>query len=334
LLRWAVLLAVVSAGALASSSAAAVESRKQGVAHRKKPATSAPVVPTSELASEVAAALGEPAVSDLPQQPEEQGPEPVAMGTPERDVAQDRAALERSRGVDTSIAVVEARAGAFARWFKYKDALGQSLRDYQLGGAPLAGVHVELFPLARTRTFLRALGMGGGYSRSIGVSSAFSDGVVGTTFERFDVDLRWRQSLGDRVTLVGALAYERSTFTFDETVPAWLATQTPDTRTESGVAKLDARVAVLPWVHGLAGVRGGFAIPSAPLSSRFPHGHAGVVGVELGAAFPLVRGVELRGSVTYSRYFYSFAPDPGSPYVAGGALDEYGGANGSLAIWL
>ena len=44
----------------------------------------------------------------------------------------------------------------------------------------------------------------------------------------------------------------------------------------------------------------------------------------------LVRGWEARLVGDYERYFYSFKPEPGDEYVAGGALDQFYG--GRLAV--
>jgi hypothetical protein len=79
---------------------------------------------------------------------------------------------------------------------------------------------------------------------------------------------------------------------------------------------------------GAAGFRAVF--DAGTLATRFRSPTANGVDFELGVAMSLVRGWEARLVGDYERYFYSFKPEPGDEYVAGGALDQFYG--GRLAV--
>jgi hypothetical protein len=51
----------------------------------------------------------------------------------------------------------------------------------------------------------------------------------------------------------------------------------------------------------------------------------------MGAAFEIASGFEARLEGSYRRFFYAMNPRPGDPFVAGGALDEFWGAEAKVA---
>jgi hypothetical protein len=76
----------------------------------------------------------------------------------------------------------------------------------------------------------------------------------------------------------------------------------------------------------------GLAVLSAgDLTDRFSRASVAGIDAMLGASFTIVPGLEARLLARYRRFFYSMHPVPGDAYVAGGALDELGGLQGSLA---
>jgi hypothetical protein len=66
-------------------------------------------------------------------------------------------------------------------------------------------------------------------------------------------------------------------------------------------------------------------------AARFPRLSVGGVEGKLGMALSLFSPWEARIIFDYRRYFYSFNPQPGDPYIAGGALDEYFTVTAGLA---
>jgi hypothetical protein len=64
-------------------------------------------------------------------------------------------------------------------------------------------------------------------------------------------------------------------------------------------------------------------LAAGALLERFRDGSVGGMDLSVGVALPIKAGFEARLGFNYTRYFYSFYPNPGDPYIAGGALDEY-----------
>jgi hypothetical protein len=193
-------------------------------------------------------------------------------------------------------------------------------------------VQGELYPMARLSIpVLRGLGIAGGVSHALAVTSKTSTGEsVSTTWTRAEGDLRLRfgfggdEAQGARVVLVvrGGVLMERFGFSGDPSLLPWL----PDVSDLFWRVGADGRFRVGP-VALLAGVSYLPAIAGGELPSRFRETSFGGVELHAGIAVPIVRIFELRAEATYTRVFYSFQPTPGDLYVAGGALDQFVRAN-------
>ena len=70
----------------------------------------------------------------------------------------------------------------------------------------------------------------------------------------------------------------------------------------------------------LAAVGYQFVSSAGALSHRFPQASVGGADLLAGVGLPLGRKLEARVALTYSRYFYSFNPNVGDAYVAGGGV--------------
>jgi hypothetical protein len=123
------------------------------------------------------------------------------------------------------------------------------------------------------------------------------------------------------------LAYGRVAYNFEDA--GQLISDTPSVDYRYLRPAVDARVTfgrVALFVDG--GYR---AILSAGyVGSRFPHAQVGGVDVGAGVSVALPHDLALRLTGQYLRFFYDFRPQPGDPYVAGGAVDEF--AVGELAL--
>jgi hypothetical protein len=71
-------------------------------------------------------------------------------------------------------------------------------------------------------------------------------------------------------------------------------------------------------------------LSSGYVAGHFPHATVGGMDVGAGVRVSLPRNFALSLSGQYQRYFYDLRPQPGDPYIAGGALDEF--AVGELAL--
>jgi hypothetical protein len=209
------------------------------------------------------------------------------------------------------------------RRFAYSDPITANTRDYDVFGAPMPSIAVEVYPAAGTKIpFVKDLGLTGGFSRAFGISSATKSGTkLGTTWMRAGGGLRARfrpgSNEGPMIGITGGLNF--TSFTFD--APASLTASVPDVTYASLRAGLDARIPF--WRMALlldAGYDG--ALSAGTVHDRFTGATVGGLDGGVGLAILIAAGFEARLTGHYTRYFYSFDPVPGDAYVAGGALDE------------
>jgi hypothetical protein len=225
--------------------------------------------------------------------------------------------------VDRTVFVFSAGGGSAARVFRYHDGLSPALRTYDLAASPNLVLAAEVYPLARLGVpIVRRLGLYGGFQRALGVSSQTSTGTtVSTTWWRAEGGLRFRVPFGEEDRFVlgvdGGVVKERFSFTGAKTLTAWL----PDVdyffwragldgRLRAGPLGLLAQAAYLPAIQGGA------------VADRFRQTSFSAVELGFGLAVPIVPIFELRATAVYTRVFYSFHPEVGDLYVAGGALDH------------
>jgi hypothetical protein len=207
----------------------------------------------------------------------------------------------------------------------YTDLVIENLRTYDVIGVPVVAVAGEAYPGARSNIpVVRDLGLAVAYAGALGLDSALPDGTsVRTSWHRVDAALRGRIRIGSRpfaplVTVSAGYAFTR----FAVDAPGAVASQAPTVTYHSARLGADGRVPIGPVALRLgAGYR--FPFAAGALVERFRDGSVGCLDALVGIAVPITRGVEARASAEYTRYFYSFYPEPGDPYIAGGALDEY-----------
>jgi hypothetical protein len=222
-----------------------------------------------------------------------------------------------------SILVFSAGGGTGARVFRYHDGLTPDLRTYDLAASPNLVLAAEVYPLARLSVpVVRGLGVYGGFQRALGVSSQTSNGMsVSTSWWRAEGGLRLRLAFGDEgrvvVGLHGGVVKERFGFDGDPKLVPWL----PDVDYLFWRAGADGRFRVGP-VALLAQAAYLPAWKSGQLADRFRQTSFAAVELGGGLAVPVVRIFEMRATAVYTRVFYSFHPEVGDVYVAGGALDH------------
>lgn len=285
-------------------------------------------VPLAKDASERRAALRdaiEPALADLIPPPPPPPPEPVAGSpTTEEPPEDDQAKTERApHDVSTEIVEVGLAFALGGRFFDYNDRITQNLRSYDVFGAPSLALRGEAYPLTTTGIpVLRDLGLTVAFATAIGLRSETTDGTaIGSSWTRFAAGLRARIRTDDApsatVGLSGRFGLVR--FAFDDDTP--IADELPDVAYTYLRAGLDARV---PFGRVAIGVHGGYLgmLSSGDVLDRFRDPSVGGVDVGGTLGVSIVSGLEARLFGEYTRMFYAFSPEPGDPYVAGGALDE------------
>ena len=210
------------------------------------------------------------------------------------------------------------------RRFKYSDALGSALRPYQLPIAPMASFGLEAYPLAATDVpVLRDLGFRGRFSRAFGLDSTTPDGAqIETSWTRFGGDMRARLLIPGRHPLEFGAFFGADASYFVMSSQATVMALLPSARTISLRFGLDGRVLVLGRFSTLLSLAYLAVISPGEIYDHFRDPHVAGIDGELGCAVALIPGLEARLSGRYTRYFATFHPQVGDPYVAGGALDE------------
>ncbi len=245
---------------------------------------------------------------------------PPALPLPPKD---EGPAREKNQ-VSTALLVASVAFEIGGRRFAYSDPYSANTRDYDVFGAPMPAVALEVYPAAGTKIpVLHDLGLTGSFARAFGISSATKSGTtLGTTWMRLGGGLRARfrpgSAAGPVIGLNGGIHF--TSFDFD--APAALAASAPSVMYTSLRGGIDARIPFRRMALLLdAGYDG--ALSAGAVHERFTG--ASVGGLDFGAGFALLlaSGFEARLTAHYTRYFYTFDPVPGDAYVAGGALDEF-----------
>ncbi|WP_437768216.1 hypothetical protein WMF27_14845 [Sorangium sp. So ce281] len=217
---------------------------------------------------------------------------------------------------------IEAGVEFAGRWFDYSDPVTQNLRPYDVFGQPALSISGEVYPLASTDIpVLKGLGITAGYMMALGLNSAVGDGdPLGTTYQRINLGLRERLSIGES-SVLGISAGLRL-LTFEVDAAEALASTVPNVSYTLIRAGLDARVPVGPVALAL-GADYLFPLSSGQVYERFEGASVQGIGAMAGVLVPVTTGVEARLLLEYARFFSSFEPAIGDPYVAGGAIDQY-----------
>jgi hypothetical protein len=290
--------------------------------------------PAPEAAPEpVAAATPAPSPAVVPAKPRDDEPGPGAVAAA-GESSPDRAATpSNERGHFGRNALELSLGGEFAvRQFQYNEGLTSNLRSYELDGAPAGVVEAGLYPFA----FSGGSGMGdvgvvGSYARALGLRSDLSTGTAyDTDWERFfaGARARWRlTSDPDASVLAADAGYGEETFSFGANS---LGDTAPDVDYRFVRLGGDARFPFGRFALS-AGASYLAVLSAGGLAGRFPQSQVGGIDATLGASLTIVRGLEARIVASYRRFFYAMHPTPGDGYVAGGALDQLGGLQGSLA---
>ena len=213
-----------------------------------------------------------------------------------------------------------------ARWFAYSDPLkvATNLRPYNVAGVPLLSLGGELQPLRWTGVpVLSDVAIAGEYTFAPHLTSSVTEGRdIPTSWDHGNVWLRVPIRLG-RGEVAPRGGYGWLDFSFQETGP--LAAEIPTVRYRLVRVGLDGRVrlggrfslvAAFEYLEPLAG---------GELYERFRDTTIGGIDADLGVAMVITKGTAISLSVGYTRFFSTFVPVPGDAYVAGGALDQFGG---------
>ncbi|MGK3966647.1 hypothetical protein WMF01_39345 [Sorangium sp. So ce1667] len=234
----------------------------------------------------------------------------------------DTGGKRKKNEIGSALFSVELGVELVGRWFDYSDPRTQNLRPYGVFGQPAISVSGELYPLASTNiAVLKGLGITAGYAQALGLNSAVGGGdPISTTYQRINLGLRERLSLGEKSVLGISAGLRFLTFEID--APADLARTVPNVSYTLFRAGLDGRFPVGPVALGL-GAEYILPLSSGPVYERFTEASVQGIGALAGVMIPVATGIEARLLVEYARFFSSFQPEQGDDYIAGGAIDQY-----------
>ncbi len=210
------------------------------------------------------------------------------------------------------------------RRFTYSDEVGSSLRPYKLPIAPMASFGLEAYPLATSDVpVLRDLGFRGRFSRAFALDSTTPEGdTIETSWTRFGGEVRERFLIPGRHALEFGAFFGADASYFVMSSKSTVMAVLPSARTVSLRFGLDGRVLVAGRFSATLGLAYLAVTSPGEVYEHFRDPHVAGIDGEVGCSVALIPGLEARLSGRYTRYFATFHPEVGDPYVAGGALDE------------
>ena len=267
------------------------------------------------------------------EEPEEEEPEEDEGDEEEEEEEDDDEPSDfEAHQVGSELFSLEAGLEFGGRSFSYSDPITLNLRPYDVFGVPGVTVGGEIYPGATTGiTGLQDVGVSLSYMHALGLSSQTADGryLFGTSWNRFHVGLRYRLRFGDRddnpvvLNFDGRFGFLNFSFEAEDENSAAIENEIGTVGYNVLRIGVDGRLpigsifAFVPKFGYVGPLQGG------EVYDRFRDPTYGAVDMGLAFALVLGAGFETRAGIDYLRIFSSFAPEPGDPYVAGGALDEY-----------
>ncbi|MEI9952461.1 MAG: hypothetical protein WDO74_26650 [Pseudomonadota bacterium] len=210
------------------------------------------------------------------------------------------------------------------RRFSYSDEVGSLLRPYKLPIAPMASFGLEAYPLSTSDVpVLRDLGFRGRFSRAFALDSTTPEGdTIETSWTRFGGEVRERLLIPGRHPLEFGAFFGADASYFVMSSKSAVMALLPSARTVSLRFGLDGRVLVAGRFSLMLNLAYLAVTSPGEVYEHFRDPQVAGVDGELGCSVALIPGLEIRLNGRYTRYFASFHPEVGDPYVAGGALDE------------
>jgi hypothetical protein len=224
---------------------------------------------------------------------------------------------------------VDVTMKVFKRSFAYNDDYFGFLRNFS-GASPMLGIRGEVFPGAFfAGNVLADIGVYFDLSRSFGLESERSDGQrFPTTYATRELGLLVRQRIR-RQSLALRFGYGGHRFELENSGPARPnATVTPD------VPSVDYRFLRIGFESQLRvwnelRLTPSFAylpvFDTGGLESDvwFPRTQSGGITAGLEVSHRFMGTLDLFLAFEYRRFFHSFHPQVGDPFIAGGAADDY-----------
>jgi len=279
-----------------------------------------------------------PEPKETKSEPKETRPEPVAEKPEEKSEPKEETVVSEKierKHTGEELPFVRAAVGGrlFSRRLYWNQDLYKALAKYDLPAAPMAGLDVDFFPGALVSQGPAAwVGINGSFDYALGLGSQASDQVkYSTTALRLRLGLIGRVPIGDLLEIRPALGWMMQSFSIKATGGA--KPPLPDVNYSNLRVGTDLAVKVTGPFSFFAGAFYEQPLSVGEMKTYFPALSVGGFDADLGVA--LVFGsIEVRASVDYTRFWYSMNVKPGDPHIAGGAIDDYKGANLTVGFML
>jgi hypothetical protein len=236
-------------------------------------------------------------------------------------------------------AALDARLGfaVVGRSFWYTDDLFMQLRPYSLAIAPAINAAVEWYPGAHfSRGVASMFGLVADGQFTLLFGSSDSQGRTYPTLAyNFNAGLRTRLWLLDRIDIGLLLGFSMQNFSIDRSAVMLAPAEGIANTTYMGLrAGLTGRAQIIERFAVTAGSTWQYVLSGGQITSSEYFSRATVMAVDfsLGGAVALAKGLEVRLSADWRRYFFAMNPMPGDPLIAGGAVDDNYGLTASIAI--
>jgi hypothetical protein len=279
-----------------------------------------------------------PSVTEPPVVPPPGGPgDRTLADTPVTVDATPSSTVGGTRG--QPLFTAELGASFFNRNLSYTPDGTPNLLTYSANAIFMGFVGIELFPFAKSDSFLAGLGIFGTYQLSIGLKSQQPSTNVSdsSTFSMLSAGLeaRIRPVKYSDFAIVIPVAFRTYNFSVDNA-----ATDFPGLPTQSMVglsAGLKLEIPLGSWFVILLGGDYVFWFQKQQLIGNsnpafFPSGSAGAIEAELGFGIYIAGPLSVRVLGQYSNTNYSLTAAPGSSYTATGAADRLIGGRATLRL--
>jgi hypothetical protein len=223
--------------------------------------------------------------------------------------------------------------GVMSRSLSYTDDLFHTLDSYRLSAGAAFEAGADFYPGALAASGWPAnIGLTGRYDLEPALASYDASGDrLGTTSDAWELGPKVRLPMGS-IEWSASATWARQRFSVQ--IPPSAGLVVPGVAYSALRGDVGARIAVFERVTLLADAAYLHVLGSGEVASQTYFPRLGVAAVEgrLGAAVRISGPFEVRAWADYRRYFFSMNPQPGDPYIAGGALDEYVTLTGALAV--
>jgi hypothetical protein len=253
------------------------------------------------------------------------GSAPLASGPKTARDASGRGAESDQSEVEHSFADVDLTYAVAGRSMSLGGGTATTVGPYHGFWISQFGLDAEAFwDRFAPKEWLRNIGLGLDYRRSIGLTSAAQNAskqTYGTVWQEFDLAVRYRLAVS-KLWLVPGVGFGQSSLSFDFPATSALHQQSPDASYK--FLRFEARgrvpVAMLFVQFGMA-YR--WIVSAGDLGNTFAHDSVWGFDADAGLTYPLLSRLEVGGALFYTRFSHSYSP--ASAGAATSAADQYYG---------